>query len=95
MESTHYSYILASKRHGALYVDTTTDLAGSVLDHKCNMVPFTACYLIHRLVYFQSHADAHSACRHVDWIRQLHRIWKIDLVEAHNPQWQDLYDRIR
>ena len=95
MSTGHYSYILASKRCGALYVDATEDLAGSVLDHKCNMVPFTARYLIHRLVYFECHADADSARRHVQWIKQLHRIWKLDLVETGNPDWRDLYDKLR
>jgi putative endonuclease len=94
MEATHYSYILASKRNGALYVGATPDLAGCVLDHKCNMLPFTALYLIHRLVYFQRHVDADAANRHVDWIKQLHRIWKLDLIETCNPEWHDLYDDI-
>ena len=94
MNTGHYSYILASKRNGALYVDATADLIASVLDHKCNMVAFTAQYLIHRLVYFQSHADEASAQRHVDWIKQLHRIWKLDLIESVNPDWCDLYAQI-
>ena len=94
MDATHYSYILASKRNGALYIGMTADLVGCVLDHKCNMLPFTAQYLIHRLVYFQRHVDADAARRHVDWINQLHRIWKLDLVETVNPEWRDLYEDI-
>ena len=95
MSETYYSYILASKRHGALYVDLTDDLVGAVMDHKCNLVNFTALYLIHQLVYYQRHPDEASALRHVQWINSLHRLWKIDLVETVNPDWCDLYDELR
>ena len=95
MNQTHYTYILASKRHGALYVGTTADLAGCVLDHKCNLVAgVTSQYAIHQLVYFERHEDIVTASRHENAIKQMHRIWKLDLIEHHNPKWRDLYDDI-
>ena len=95
MNKIHYTYILASKRNGALYVGMTTDLAGCVLDHKCNLVAgITSQYAIHRLVYFECHEDAASASQREFAIKQMHRIWKLDLIEQHNPEWRDLYDDI-
>ena len=92
MSDAHYSFILASKRNGALYVGAAENLVDCVLDHKCNLFEFTSRYLIHHLVYCQRHEDRAAAVRHVDWIKSLHRIWKIDLIETVNPDWRDLFD---
>ena len=95
MNKKYYTYILASKRNGALYVGMTGDLAGRVLDHKCNLVAgITSQYTIHRLVYFECHEDADSASQRQNSIKQMHRLWKLDLIEQQNPDWHDLYDGI-
>jgi putative endonuclease len=95
MKKSHYTYILASKRNGALYIGMTTDLAGCVLDHKCNLVAgITSQYAIHRLVFFECHRDVTSASQRESAIKQMHRIWKLDLIEQNNPGWHDLYDDI-
>ena len=95
MNDSYYTYILASKRNGALYAGMTTDLVGCVLDHKCNLVAgVTSLYAIHQLVYYEYHMDAESASIKENWIKRLHRIWKLDLIEQCNPQWRDLYDDI-
>jgi len=95
MKKSHYTYILASKRHGALYIGMTPDLAGCVLDHKCNLIAgITSQYAIHRLVYFERHEDIASASQHETAIKKMHRLWKLDLIEQQNPEWHDLYDDI-
>ena len=95
MNKTHYTYILASKRHGALYVGMTGDLAGCVLDHKCNLVlGITSQYAIHQLVHYEHHEDMASASQRANSLKQMHRIWKLDLIEQNNPDWRDLYDDI-
>ena len=95
MSTRYCTYILASKRNGALYVGVTADLVSCVLDHKCNMVNgITRQYAINQLVYFEWQPDLTSAQRLEQEIRQLHRIWKLDLIETHNPLWRDLYPDI-
>lgn len=95
MKKSYYIYILASKRNGALHIDMTEDLANRVFDHKCNLVAgITSQYAIHQLVYFECHEDADSASLRASSIKQMHRIWKLDLIEQHNPEWRDLYDDI-
>lgn len=92
MSRRHCTYILASKRNGALYVGVTDDLVERVLDHKCNMVAgITSQYAIHQLVYFEWHHDLQSALESEQAIRQMHRIWKLELIEKQNPNWRDLY----
>ena len=95
MNVQYSTFILASKHHGALYTGLTEDLANCVFDHKCNLVTgITSQYAIHLLVYYEHHVDAESARLHENWISQLHRIWKMDLIEQHNPEWRDLYDSV-
>jgi len=95
MSRRHCTYILASKRNGALYVGVTDDLVERVLDHKCNLVAgITSQYAIHQLVYFEWHPDLQSAMEREQAIRQMHRIWKLELIEQQNPGWRDLYGDI-
>jgi putative endonuclease len=95
MTAGHYTYILASKRSGALYIGVTDNLVDCVLDHKCNLVPgITSQYAINQLVYYEYYQDVESAERRELAIRQMHRIWKLDLIERHNPNWRDLYQDI-
>ena len=95
MSTRHCTYILASKRNGALYVGVTPDLINCVLDHKCNLVSgITSQYAINQLVYFEWQQNSASAQRREQEIRQLHRIWKRDLIEQQNPDWRDLYTDI-
>jgi putative endonuclease len=95
MNRRHCTYILASKRKGALYVGVTDDLVNCVLDHKCNLVAgITSQYAIHQLVYFEWHPDLQSAMEREQAIRQMHRIWKLELIEQQNPGWRDLYGDI-
>ena len=95
MNVSHCIYILASKRNGALYVGVTPDLINCVLDHKCNPVSgLTSQYAINQLVFFEWQQNAASAQRREQEIRQMHRIWKLDLIEQQNPNWRDLYTDI-
>jgi putative endonuclease len=66
-----------------------------VLDHKCNLVAgITSLYAIHQLVYFEQHEQIELALQRESSIKQMQRIWKLDLIEEHNPDWRDLYDEI-
>jgi putative endonuclease len=85
-------YILASKRNGTLYIGVTGDLAKRAWEHKNDLVEgFTKKYGVHRLVYYETHADMLSA---ITREKQLNRAWKVELVEEKNPEWKDLWDEI-
>ncbi len=95
VEKRFYVYILSSKRNGTLYAGVTSSLAQRVWQHKTNAVAgFTARYSVHRLVYFEEHADADSAIQREKQIKKWRRAWKINLIEERNPTWRDLYDEI-
>jgi putative endonuclease len=54
MDKRYYTYILASKRNGTLYIGLTSDLIKRVWQHKERLADgFTKKYGVYRLVYFE------------------------------------------
>lgn len=93
--STHFVYILASKRNGTLYVGVTNDLLKRVYEHKNDFVEgFTKKYGVHRLVYYEQCEDFDTALQREKRIKEWKRKWKIELIEQGNPEWKDLYEVI-
>ncbi len=85
-------YILASKRHGTLYVGVTSNLVKRVWQHKNNQVEgFTKKYGVHCLVWFEVHEAMESAIQREKAIKNWKRQWKINEIENLNPDWCDLY----
>ena len=88
----YYVYLLASRPHGTLYIGKTTDLMRRVWEHRNKVVPgFTAKYGVDRLVWFEPQESLEEAFRREKQIKGWKRAWKIELIEAHNPLWADLY----
>jgi putative endonuclease len=93
MSRRGYVYILASQRNGTLYVGVTSDLVERVWEHRQDLVEsFTKRYGVHRLVYYEIHAEIAEAIRREKRIKKWERGWKIRLVEQMNPDWQDLFE---
>jgi len=93
MPKRGYVYILASGQYGTLYTGVTSNLAARIWQHKQHQVPgFTQQYGVDRLVYAEEHADIQDAIAREKQIKKWNRAWKIQLIEAENPDWNDLYD---
>ncbi len=83
--------ILASGKHGTLYIGVTSDLIRRVYEHKLKVVPgFTKRYGVDKLVYFEIFDDAEHAIMREKQLKRWRREWKIQLIEQHNPGWADL-----
>ncbi len=90
--NTYYVYILASNRNGTLYVGVTNDLVRRVDEHRRGKISgFTKRYKVHNLVYFEQTADINSAIAREKLVKRWKRVWKLELIEKDNPQWEDLY----
>jgi putative endonuclease len=88
-------YILASKRNGTLYIGVTSDLTKRVWEHKNDLVEgFTKRYGVHRLVWYELHESMESAIKREKSIKEWKRVWKLELIESANPDWEDLYHTI-
>ena len=86
----YYVYMMAS-RSRVLYTGVTNDLARRVNEHKEGLTPgFTSRYRITRLVYYEEFADIRDAIAREKHIKAWTRARRINLVEGHNPTWQDL-----
>ena len=90
-----YVYILASQRNGTLYVGVSSNLVQRVWQHQNNLVDgFTKKYGVHTLVWYEAHETMGSAIAREKALKGWRRTWKLDLIEATNPTWRDLYGEI-
>jgi len=88
----YYTYILASKRNGTLYIGVTNDLLKRVHEHKQDVIEgFTKKYGVHILVYYEQFEDIESAITREKQVKKWNRKWKLRLIEKMNPDWKDLY----
>jgi len=91
----YYTYILASKPRGTLYVGVTNNLVRRIWEHREDLqAGFTQKYGVHMLVWFEEHATIESAIRREKRLKHWNRAWKVDLIEKTNPEWRDLWDEI-
>ena len=91
----YYVYLLASRRHGTLYLGVTNNLVRRVYEHKTKVVPgFTKRYNVDRLVWFEIHDEILSAIAREKELKKWRRDWKIRLIEEQNPDWGDLCEGI-
>jgi len=92
---TYWVYILARRRNGTFYVGVTNSLERRIAEHKAKAVPgFTRTYGVDRLVFFRGYGEAWQAIHFEKQLKRWRRDWKIRLIEAENPQWDDLYVRM-
>src|SRR2546423_5387073 len=87
----YFLYILANGRRG-IYIGVTNDLVRRIYEHRTDAVPgFTRKHKIHRLVYYEIHADIHEAIAREKRIKRWARAWKVALIEKENEDWHDLW----
>jgi putative endonuclease len=87
-----FTYMLASRRNGTLYLGSTDDLARRVWEHKEGVRGgFTAKYGVKTLVWRQAHGSRDEAFAQEHAMKHWRRAWKIALIERFNPAWRDLY----
>ncbi len=92
MSKQFYVYILASKHYGTLYIGVTSDLIKRIYQHKSkNIKGFSEKYDVDKLVYYEAHESAEAAIKREKQIKKWNRDWKIELIEACNPHWQNIY----
>ena len=73
----------------------TSDLVKRVWQHKNGLAEgFTKKYHMHTLVWYEIHEAMESAITREKNIKAWKRLWKLELIESSNPDWDDLYERI-
>jgi putative endonuclease len=91
VSKVYYVYLLASQRNGTLYIGVTNDLVRRTWEHREGLVPgFTKRYGVKMLVYYEQFDDIDKAMHRETRLKKYKREWKLNLIEARNPDWRDL-----
>ncbi len=86
------TYMLASRKHGTLYLGSALDLIARVSEHKAGMgSTFTTKYGVTRLVWYQPFMLVAEARDREYAMKKWRRDWKTNLIERDNPHWDDLF----
>ncbi|BAO55724.1 GIY-YIG nuclease family protein [Nonlabens marinus] len=84
-------YFLSNKKDGVLYIGVTGGIEGRLRRHRLgDGSTFTKKYQAHKLVYFEDFQYVNDAIAREKQLKNWHRQWKINLIEAENPEWNDL-----
>ena len=95
MSRSYFVYLLASRPHGTLYIGSTSDLIARVHQHKCAAFDsFTRQHGVDRLMWFEAHENARAMVTRERQLKEWRRSWKVELIEASNPGWKDLYPEL-
>lgn len=88
---------MTNAHHTTLYTGVTADIQARVIQHKEMHFPksFTARYNIDKLVYYQFFDAIEPAIAEEKRIKGGSRQQKIDLINAMNSYWRDLYEDIK
>ena len=88
-------YITASARNGTLSTGVTSNLPRRAYEHReGRMAGFTARYGCKLLVWYESYETMIDAIAREKQIKAGARSRKLNLIEALNPDWRDLYPNL-
>jgi putative endonuclease len=88
-------YIVTNRANGTLYVGVTGDLARRIWEDREGMADgFTKKYGLKRLVWAERHQDIRAAIQREHNLKDWLRAWKMQLIIAGNPGWNDLHDQL-
>ena len=90
-----WTYIMASKPRGMLYIGVAADLAARIDRHRRDEgSAFCRRYGIKTLVLAEPHERIEDAIIREKALKAWRRDWKIALIARANPDWTDLYPLI-
>lgn len=88
-------YILSNNLKGSLYIGVTNDLIRRVYEHKQRTADgFTKKYNLTKLVYAEEFDNPNDSIAREKQLKNWRRQLKINLIEALNPNWNDLYNSL-
>ena len=97
MLKTSYTYIMTNPGQNVLYVGVTDNLLKRAFQHKCGFYPnsFTSRYNCVCLVYYEQFYSIKKAIKREKQLKNWKRQWKLDLIKAYNPDFEDLYFEVK
>lgn len=81
--------------HGTLYIGVTSNLAARIAAHRQGRgSQFCQKHGLTRLVYLESYDRIDEAIAREKAMKRWKRQWKLKLIRAQNPDWNDLFEQI-
>ena len=94
MSEGGHVYMMTNRPRGVIYIGVTSDLQGRVSQHKQGLTPgFALKYQCKTLVWYERHYEIESAIQREKSLKRYRRDWKLNLIEAFNPAWNDMTDQ--
>jgi len=88
-------YMMASRRHGTIYIGVTSELPSRIAMHREGRIAgFTKKYGVKQLVWYEPYERMTDAIQRETSLKKYTREWKINLIEQDNPDWNDLYPNL-
>lgn len=90
-DPNYFVYILASRKNGTLHIGVTNNLERRIWEHRQQTSKsFTSRYKVHSLVRIEGFTLIEEAIAREKALKNWRRAWKVELIEASNPDWVDL-----
>ena len=90
-----FVYMLTNWDDSVLYIGVTSNLPKRLYEHRNGLVDgFTKKYNVHKLVYYEESTYMQSAIEREKQIKAGSREKKIGLINAINPNWEDLAEEL-
>ena len=84
-------YIMTNFKNGTLYTGVTSHLMQRIVQHREGAFRgHSKEHSCKSIVWFELHATMESAILREKRIKNWNRQWRINLIEAENPDWRDL-----
>ncbi|MEM7688334.1 MAG: GIY-YIG nuclease family protein [Pseudomonadota bacterium] len=88
-------YMTSDRYRGGIYTGVTSDLTARMHQHREGTgSQFVRKYGFTRLVMVEGHARIEDAIAREKAVKKWRRAWKIELIEAQNPAWDDLFESL-
>ena len=91
LAGAYFVCILASRKHGTLYIGVTRHVPTRLVQHRSGRgSEFVKKYNVYTLVHVEEFALPQKAIAREKQLKNWHRDWKIRLIEEGNPDWSEL-----
>ena len=95
MHKGGWVYLMTNRRDGTLYLGVTSDLARRAWQHREGLIDgFSRQYGLKWLVWYEWRDDIRTAIQREKTMKHWPRAWKVRLIHAMNPDWDDLYETL-
>ena len=94
MEKGGWVYIMANRYRGGMCVGVTADALARVYQQREGTSSrHVADFAKTRLVHVERHDTIEGAIAREKLVKKWRRTWKFALIEAENPEWDDLWEQ--